>query len=232
MLIKCICKQICGHLLISLESDRFCHGDKKAVIVRMTKSWSWPYGTMAKVQNCKWTPASRGQETLMVPLAWSTIIVPYGDLKDRLGVRKSCQKLKGSWVPIVALSSWENHRPKSQAPISSSPKSIRPPQTSHCTAAPAKERYFLPFLWVAAIGSPWRNSFNSTSLFCCSKWSQYFYIKIACLRKMDNVDDFFLVTSGGKLQLFYLQMGRSTKSRFCYLNESKCDDILSALKIN
>lgn len=49
---------------------------------------------------------------------------------------------------------------------------------------------------------------------------------------MDNVDDFFLVTSGGKLQLFYLQMGRSTKSRFCYLNESKCDDILSALKIN
>lgn len=51
----------------------------------------------------------------------------------------------------------------------------------------------------------------STSLFCCSKWSEYYFIlfffsiKNACPRRIDNVDELFLVIPIGKLHLPYME---------------------------
>lgn len=136
-----------------------------------------PYSTMAKVQNCisfnicKWTPVSKGNPD--GSLAWNTIIVPYGDLKDCLGVRKSCQTPKGSCMPIVVISLWENHSPKVQVLVSNSPEGFRPLPREHVQLLLQRNIIFF-LLRTEVMGSPWLNSFNSRGLFCCSKRSQYF----------------------------------------------------------
>lgn len=61
----------------------------------------------------------------------------------------------------------------------------------------------------------------------------FFSIKNACPRRIDNVDELFLVIPIGKLHLPYIETGgRCTKSRSFHLNVGKCDHILSILKIN
>lgn len=144
---KCIGKYICGHFFLSLAVDDFWHGIIGDCYHQNDKILVWPYGTMAKVQNCisfNILVRSRVQETLPIFLAWNTIIAPYRNSNGCLGVRKSCQRVKGRWVPTMAVGSWKNHSP--QVPCAyiqlSQKHHILPTQCS--APAPEKEHYFLP----------------------------------------------------------------------------------------
>lgn len=152
-----------------------------------------PYGTMAKDQNCisfsihNWTPVSAGN--LDGPLAWNTISVPYGDLKDCLGVRRAAGDSKGAGCPKRPLARGRTTVPKSQQSIFSSPKSIiRPLPTQCCVAAPAKECYFLPF----CEQQPWYHldvtALTLEAYFVVPNGHNIFSMQTACLRKRDNDD--------------------------------------------